>query len=92
MNNNSTTPLNDRDLMEGILLTEKGVCDLYLHGTIESSTPNVHQTFDQTLDDSLCMQNEIYTKMSSKGWYPTTQAEQQKIQQAKQQFASGTGN
>ena len=37
--------MNDKDIMEGILLTTKGVCDLYLHGSIESATPNVHQAF-----------------------------------------------
>ena len=34
--------MEDKDLMEGVLLLEKGVCDLYLHGTIESSTSQVH--------------------------------------------------
>lgn len=33
--------MNDKHLMENILLLEKGVCDLFLHGTIESSTDNV---------------------------------------------------
>lgn len=30
--------MGDKNLMENILLLEKGVCDLFLHGTIESST------------------------------------------------------
>lgn len=79
--------LNDQSIMENILLTTKGVCDLYMHGTIESSTQNVHQTFDKALDDSLCMQDSIYKKMESKGWYPTQQAEQQKIDQVRQKFS-----
>jgi len=73
--------------MESLLLTSKGVCDLYMHGTIESSTANVHQTFHQALSDSLCMQDEIYKQMSAKGWYQTEQAEQQKLQKVKNQFA-----
>ena len=40
---------NDQKIMEDLLLTTKGVCDLYLHGAIESDTPNVHQTFDLSL-------------------------------------------
>ena len=28
--------MGDKNLMENILLLEKGVCDLFLHGTIES--------------------------------------------------------
>ena len=79
--------MDDRCIMESLLLTSKGVCDLYMHGTIESSTANVHQTFDQALSDSLCMQDEIYKQMSAKGWYQTEQAEQQKLQKVKNQFA-----
>lgn len=37
--------MNDRDLMENMLMLEKGVCDLYMHGSVESSTANVRQTF-----------------------------------------------
>ena len=79
--------MDDKCIMESLLLTAKGVCDLYMHGTIESSTANVHQTFHQALSDSLCMQDEIYKQMSAKGWYQTEQAEQQKLQKVKHQFA-----
>lgn len=80
--------MNDKELFEDLLLTVKGGSDLYLHGTIESSTQNVHSTFDKALSDSLKIQNEIYSKMSQKGWYPSEQADQNKITQAKQKFSS----
>ena len=51
--------MNDKEIMEGILLTTKGVCDLYMHGSIESATPNVHEAFNTALNDSLCMQDGI---------------------------------
>lgn len=79
--------MDDKNIMENLLLTEKGVCDLFLHGTIESNTANVHQTFSTALNDSLCMQDEIYTTMSQKGWYPTEQAQEQQIQKVKQKFS-----
>ncbi|MFT4106144.1 MAG: spore coat protein [Lacrimispora sp.] len=79
--------MDDKCIMENLLHTAKGVCDLYLHGTIESPTMNVHQAFDNALNDSLCMQDDIYKKMSAKGWYTTEQAEQQKITKVKNQFA-----
>jgi len=79
--------MNDQKIMENLLLTTKGVCDLYLHGAIESSTQNVNSTFDQALDQSLCMQDGIYQKMAAQGWYPAQQAEQQQIDQVKQKFA-----
>lgn len=79
--------MDDKCIMENLLLTEKGVCDLYMHGAIESPTANVHQVFNQALNDSLCIQDRIYKEMSAKGWYQTEQAEQQKIQKVRNQFA-----
>ncbi len=79
--------MDDKNIMENLLLTEKGVCDLFLHGTIESNTANVHQTFSTALNDSLCMQDEIYKTMAQKGWYPTEQAQEQQIQKVKQKFS-----
>lgn len=81
--------MNDRDIMENLLLTTKGVCDLYMHGAIESSTQNVHGAFDSALNESLCMQDQTYQKMSEKGWYPTQNVEQQKIDAVRQRFAGG---
>ena len=79
--------MDDKNLMENMLLLEKGVCDLYLHGTIESTTPGVHQTFTTALNSALGLQDTIYTKMSEKGWYTTEAAEQNKITQLKQKFS-----
>ena len=78
--------MNDQAIMENLLLTTKGVCDLYMHGTVESSTQNVHQAFDTALADSLCMQEDIYKQMSAKGWYQTQEADAQQIAQVHQKF------
>ncbi len=80
--------MQDKETMESILLTTKGVCDLYMHGTIEASDKQVHQAFDRALSESLAMQDNIYQKMTAKGWYPTEQVEQQKIEKVKQKFSS----
>ena len=82
--------MNDRDLMEDVLLVVKGAADLYLHGTIESSTLNVHSTFEKFLND-IMYANEIYNLMAQKGWYPTQSAEQQQIDQVKQKYAQAAG-
>ena len=80
--------MSDKEIMEGILLTTKGMCDLCMHGSIEASTPSVHQAFNSALDSALCMQNQIYTQMAGHGWYAVEQAPQQQIQQVKQKFAN----
>ena len=80
--------MQDQVIMDNILTSVKNACDIYLHGTIESSTPNVNAAFKQALNECLCMQNEIYSKMEQKGWYPSTQAPQQQIQQTKQNYSN----
>ena len=79
--------MEDKNLMENILLLEKGVCDLFMHGTLESSTENVHQAFNNALNEALCMQDELYGKLVSKGWYTTKQADQAKINSLKQEYS-----
>ena len=78
--------MDDKCIMEDLLLTTKGVIDLYMHGAIESSTANVHQTFSNAIDDTLSMQDSIYKQMTSKGWYQTDNAPQQQLQQTKQKY------
>ena len=80
--------MDDKNLMEDILLLEKGVCDLYMHGAIESSTTNVHRTFSKALDEALSIQNTVYDKMASKGWYPSEEVETSKINSVKQKFSN----
>ncbi|MBQ1452472.1 MAG: spore coat protein [Ruminococcus sp.] len=79
--------MDDKQLMENLLLLEKGACDLMLHGTVESASPNVHRAFSTSLNASLQMQEQIYDKMQEKGWYPSQQVERQKIEQVKQKFS-----
>jgi spore coat protein CotF len=80
--------MDDKNLMANMLLLEKGVCDLYMHGAIESSTENVHRAFSNSLNDTLKMQDEIYKKMEAKGWYKTEQAQQSKLDTLKQKFSA----
>lgn len=81
--------MEDRDLMEKELLVIKGVCDLYLHGTLEATTAEVHCAFKEALNKSLDIQNKLYNLMAEKGWYKTDIAEQTKIDAVKQKATSG---
>lgn len=81
--------MQDKEIMENILLNLKGECDLLMHATVESSTPNVHATFKSALDETLAMQSEVYNKMAAEGWYPLTPAEQKQVDAVKQKFSAG---
>ncbi|MBR1497365.1 MAG: spore coat protein [Oscillospiraceae bacterium] len=80
--------MDDRQIMENILLTTKGACDLYLHGTIESPTAKVRQAFSTALNNTLGMQDEVYKQMAAKGWYPSEQATQQKLTEVRQKYSA----
>ena len=80
--------MDDKCIMENLLLTTKGVCDLYMHGTIESPTANVRQAFSLALNDTLAMQDSIYQQMTAKGWYQNQQAPQQQLNQIRQKFSA----
>ncbi len=83
--------MGDQAILENLLLMEKGVCDLYMHGAIESAgTQNVHEAFQSALNDSLCMQGDLYQAMTAKGWVTSEQAPQQQMNQVKQKFASAS--
>ncbi|MBE6720348.1 MAG: spore coat protein [Ruminococcaceae bacterium] len=82
--------MDDRNLMQDILLLEKGACDLYMHGTIESSSQNINKAFKTALNSSLTLQDDIYKKMTQKGWYQTEQAEQNKVDTLKQKFSNSS--
>lgn len=79
--------MEDKMLMEGLLWDTKVLADLCLHGSIESSTKEVHESFLIALKDVLQMQNDIYNLMSNEGWYQTEAVEKTKIEQAKQKFS-----
>ena len=78
--------MDDKNIMENLLNCTKGACDLYMHGAIESPTPNVREAFCSALNTGLTMQDDIYQQMTQKGWYQVQQAPQSETQQLKQKF------
>ena len=78
--------MDDKCIMEGLLLDAKGVCDLYMHGAVESGTANVRQAFSAAFDSALSMGDTIYQQMTAKGWYQPEAAPQQQLQQLRQKF------
>ena len=82
--------MQDKDLMQDILLLEKGACDLYMHGTIEASTKSVSEAFKRALTSSLNMQGHIYDTMAQNGWYQPQNAPQSEIDTVRQKFENQT--
>jgi len=80
--------MDDKTIMESVLSNSKNLCDLMLHGSIESSSSDVHSSFCASLSNSVSMQNKIYSAMEKCGFYKTSAAESQKIMETKQKFSN----
>ncbi len=80
--------MDDKTMMENLLNSLKNSCDLMLHGSLESTTPNVHSAFTSALCDTVAMQSDVYAKMSQKGWYPMQNADAQQVYSTKQKHAN----
>ncbi len=78
--------MDNKTMLEGILWDLKTLSDLFLHGSIESSTKNVHQAFRTSLDDVLTMQNDLYNLMSEENMYNVTTVPETKITKTKNKF------
>ena len=86
MQNNCT--FADKEMMHDCLDTEKFLIGMYQTALTESATPEMIQTLTDLLADAFRMQQQLFREMNSRGWYPVTKAEEQKIAQTKQKFAA----
>ena len=78
----------EKEIMHDCLDTEKYLIGMYNAALTEAATPEVVQTLTDLLADSFRMQQQLFREMNSRGWYPVTKAEDQKVTQAKQKFGA----
>ncbi len=61
--------MNDQLLMENYLLILKSTNEVYVHGTLESSNPDVRALIRHGLDEILDAQARTYDEMTKYDWY-----------------------
>ena len=84
----SNCTFGEKERMHDCLDTEKYLIGMYQTALTESATPEMVQTMTDLLGDSFRMQQQLFREMNSRGWYPVTKAEEQKIAQMKQKFGA----
>ena len=87
MNLNTKTELNEKETLTDLLSSQKFMTSVYNSDLLESATPEVKRLFFGILEDEHRIQQEIFTEMSSRGYYQVEAAEEQKLQKTKQQYA-----
>ena len=90
-NNTQSGQLQDKELMMDVLGSQKLMTGNYSTFANECATKCIRDDMLNILRDEHEIQAEIFGEMSSRGWYPTQPAEQQKIDQAKQKFSGMQG-
>ncbi|WP_102398885.1 spore coat protein [Haloimpatiens massiliensis] len=73
----------EQELMQDILATEKQVISAYSTGITESSCPNLRNVLVDNFSRTQDIQYKVYDAMRQKGWYPTKDAQDNEVQQAK---------
>ena len=79
-------PMQEREILDDVLTSQKTITGTYNAFANECSTPSIRDSFVDILTEEHQIQADVFNEMSKRGWYPVQQAEQQKIQQAKQKF------
>ena len=68
-------------VMENYLLVLKSTVEVYVHGTLESSNPDVRDTLKLGLDEIIKHQERTYDEMTNYGWYTISNIDSKKIKQ-----------
>ncbi|MCM1052758.1 MAG: spore coat protein [Ruminococcus sp.] len=80
--------MNDKILMENMLLLLKSTTEVFVHGTLESSNKAVHNVLKNGLDEILKLQNNLYNKMTEFGFYNVSNIESKQIKQTLKKLES----
>ena len=61
--------MNDKLIIENLLLILKSNTEVFVHGTLESSNEEVRKVMNKCLDETLKSQYRIYETMCDYDWY-----------------------
>ena len=81
------TSMDDKQRMTDLLSTEKYLAGAYNTYRLESATGALKSCLSSIHEDEYAIADEIFSEMSTRGWYPTECAEEQKLQSTKQKFS-----
>lgn len=81
------TQMTDREQMTDLLTTQKQMTASYNTFLCESATPEVRSCLLSVLRDEHTVAEELFCTMNTRGWYPVTKAEDQKVTSTKDQYA-----
>ena len=90
MSQNGSIAMEDKEMLEDVLTSQKQITGLYNTYANECATTAIRDEMMNILHDEHDIQADIFMEMQKRGWYPTPMAEEQKIQSTKQKFLNMT--
>lgn len=75
--------MNEKELLQDLLATEKQVISAYSTGITESSCQNLRNTLVNNFKSAQDIQYKVFDAMKQKGWYPTKDAPDNEVTQVK---------
>ncbi|QAT39943.1 spore coat protein [Clostridium sp. JN-9] len=83
--------MNEKELMQDLLATEKQVISAYSTGITESSCVNLRNTLVTNFTNAQNIQYKVFDAMKQKGWYQTKDAPSNEVQQLKNEANQMSG-
>ena len=80
-------PMQDKDMLCDSLASQKEITCIYNTFSNECVSTPLRNELLNILHDEHSIGADILSEMQKRGWYPAEQAEEQKIQSARQKFA-----
>ena len=78
--------LTEKEILGDALSTQKMATANFNTSANECVNEDVRQTMMNILNEEHNLQQEVFNMMHAKGYYPTPAAQDEKVEQAKQQF------
>ena len=73
--------MNDQLLMDNYLLILKSTMEVYVHGTLESSNPEIRNLLKHGLDETVIHQANTYDEMTKYNWYTINNVKESVVKQ-----------
>ncbi|OLN31585.1 spore coat protein [Desulfosporosinus metallidurans] len=80
------TTLSEQEILTDLLTSEKHCTSTVNTFITESTCANLRQNLKDILTEEHSIHENIYNIMNQKGWYPTSDAQAQEVQKAKDKF------
>lgn len=78
----------EKEVLGDALATQKTATANFNMSANECAHEEIRQTMMKILNEEHSIQQDVFNMMHAKGYYPTPAAEQQKVQETKQQFSA----